>query len=133
MVLVVLSVLIFFFSCSLSPRLTKVPTNEVPASEGNIADTTPPSVVVTFPTNGQILFTNEITITGMASDVGSGVKDVWLSVNGGGFGKVNGTTSWSTNVTVNYGSNTIRVYAVDNSNNVSVTNIVSFVVGLLSH
>jgi hypothetical protein len=43
------------------------------------------------------------------------VKEVWLSVNGGGFGKVNGTTSWSTNVTVNYGSNTIRVYAVDNS------------------
>jgi hypothetical protein len=126
MVLAVLSVLFFFFSCSLSPRLTKVPTNE-----GNIADTTPPSVTITFPTNGQILFTNEITITGTASDEGSGVKEVWLSVNGGGFGLVNGTTSWSTNVTVNYGSNTIRVYAVDNSNNVSVTNSVSFVVRLL--
>jgi ribulose bisphosphate carboxylase small subunit len=124
MVLVVLSVLVFFFSCSLSPRLTKVPTNE-----GSIADTTPPSVTITFPTNGQILFTNEITITGTASDEGSGVKEVWLSVNGGGFGKVNGTTSWSTNVTVNYGNNTIRVYAVDNSGNVSTTNTVSFVVG----
>jgi parallel beta-helix repeat protein len=124
MVLVVLSVLIFFFSCSLSPRLTKVPTNE-----GSIADTTPPSVTITFPTNGQILFTNEITITGTASDEGSGVKEVWLSVNGDAYGKVNGTTSWSTNVTVNYGSNTISVYAVDNSNNVSATNTVSFVVG----
>jgi hypothetical protein len=117
MVLVVLSVLIFFFSCSLSPRLTKVP------------DTTRPSVTITFPTNGQILFTNEVTITGTASDEGSGVKEVWLSVNGGSFGLVNGTTNWSTNVTVNYGSNTIRVYAVDNSNNVSTTNTVSFVVG----
>jgi FAD synthase len=117
MVLVVLSVLVFFFSCSLSPRLTKVP------------DTTPPSVTITFPTNGQILFTNEITITGTASDEGSGVKEVWLSVNGGVFGKVNGTTSWSTNVTVNYGNNTISVYAVDNSNNVSTTNTVSFMVG----
>jgi len=117
MVLVVLSVLIFFFSCSLSPRLTKVP------------DTTPPSVTIAFPTNGQILFTNEITITGTASDEGSGVKEVWLNVNGGSFGKVNGTANWSTNVTVNYGNNTIRVYAVDNSNNVSTTNAVSFVVG----
>jgi hypothetical protein len=133
MVLVVLSVLIFFFSCSLSPRLTKVPTNEVPASKGSIADTTPPSVTITFPTNGQVLYDNNITITGTASDEGSGVKEVWLSVNGGSYGKVNGTTSWSTNVTVNYGNNTISVYAVDNSNNVSVTNSVSFVVRLLSY
>jgi hypothetical protein len=41
------------------------------------------------------------------------VKEVWLKVNNGSFGKVNGTTSWSTNVTVNYGNNTISVYAVD--------------------
>jgi hypothetical protein len=57
------------------------------------------------------------------------VKEVWLSVNGGSFDLVSGTTSWSMNVTVNYGSNTIRVYAVDNSNNVSTTNTISFVVG----
>jgi len=91
MVLVVLSVLIFFFSCSLSPRLTKVPTNE-----GSIADTTPPSVTITFPTNGQVLYDNNITVTGTASDEGS-------------------------------------VYAVDNSNNVSVTNSVSFIVRLFDN
>jgi len=125
MVLVVLSVLVFFFSCSLSPSpsATNEVTNE--GSGGSVADTNKPSVSITTPTNGQVLYDNRITVSGTASDEGSGVKEVWLSVNGGAYGKVNGTTSWSTNVTVNYGNNTIRVYAVDNSNNVSTTNTVS--------
>jgi len=124
-ILAVLAVMFVLFSCSLSPSPSA--TNE--GSGGSVADKTPPSVTITFPTDGQVLYDNNITVSGTASDVGSGVKEVWLSVNGGGYGKVNGTTSWSTNVTVNYGSNTIRVYAVDNSGNVSTTNTVSFVVG----
>jgi len=93
MVLVVLSVLVFFFSCSLSPspKATNEVTNE--GSGGSVADTTPPSVTIAFPTNGQVLYDNNITVNGTASDEGSGVKEVWLSVNGGGYGKVNGTTS----------------------------------------
>jgi len=112
-ILAVLAVMFVLFSCSLSPTLTKVP------------DTTPPSVTITFPRNDQVIYDNRITVSGTASDVGSGVKEVWLSVNGGAYGRVNGTTSWSTNITVNYGNNTIRVYAVDNLGNVSDTNTVS--------
>jgi hypothetical protein len=120
-VLVVLAVVSVLFSCSLSPSPSA--TNE--GSGGSVADTSKPSVSITTPTNGQVIYDNSITVSGTASDVGSGVKEVWLSVNDGSFGLVNGTTSWSTNVKVNYGSNTIRVYAVDNSNNVSTTNTVS--------
>jgi len=90
-----------------------------------VGDTNKPSVSITSPTDGQVLYDNRITVSGTASDVGSGVKEVWLSVNGGAYGRVNGTTSWSTNITVNYGNNTIRVYAVDNLGNVSDTNTVS--------
>jgi hypothetical protein len=130
MVLAVLSVLIFFFSCSLSPTPNQN-TNNSGSSGGSsvVYDTNSPTVVIVAPMNGQVFYDTNVTVSGTASDEGSGVKEVWLSVNGGGFGLVNGTTSWSTNVTVNYGSNTIRVYAVDNSNNVSTTNTVSFVVG----
>ena len=128
MVLVVLSVLVFFFSCSLSPSpsATNEVTNE--GSGGSVADTNKPSVSITTPTNGQVLYDTNVTVSGTASDVGSGVKEVWLSVNGGAYGKVNGTTSWSTNITVDYGNHTINVYAVDYSSNVSETNSVSFVV-----
>jgi hypothetical protein len=120
-VLAVLAVVFVLFSCSLSPSPSV--TNE--GSGGSVADTSKPSVSITTPTNGQVLYDTNVTVSGTASDEGSGVKEVWLSVNGGSYGKVNGTTSWSTNVTVNYGSNTIRVYAVDNSGNVSDTNTVS--------
>jgi parallel beta-helix repeat protein len=121
-VLAVLAVVFVLFSCSLSPSPT--PSE---GSGGSVADTSKPSVSITTPTNGQVLYDNSVTVSGTASDVGSGVKEVWLSVNGGSYGKVNGTISWSTNVTVNYGSNTISVYAVDYSNNVSVTNSINVI------
>ena len=92
-----------------------------------VGDNVRPVVFVVSPTNGQVFYDNTISVSGTASDVGSGVKEVRLSVNGGSFGLVNGTTSWSTNVTINYGNNTISVYAVDVSNNVSVTNSINVI------
>jgi len=121
-VLAVLAVVFVLFSCSLSPS----PEGSSEGSGGSVADTIKPSVSITTPTEGQVLYDTNVTVSGTASDVGSGVKEVWLSVNGGAYSKVNGTTSWSTNITVNYGNNTISVYAVDNSGNVSDTNTVSF-------
>jgi hypothetical protein len=93
-----------------------------------VGDNVRPVVFIISPTDGQVFYDTNVTVSGTASDLGSGVKEVRLSVNGGGYGKVNGTTSWSTNVTVNYGSNTISVYAVDYSNNVSVTNSINVII-----
>ncbi len=128
MLFVVSVSLIYLLNCSLSPRIININTNTSINEDSSYAvDTTPPTVVIVSPTNGQILYDANVTVTGTASDVGSGVKEVWLSLDGGSYGKVNGTTSWNTNLmALSYGTHTISVYAVDNSNNVSTTNSVTF-------
>jgi hypothetical protein len=101
------------------------------SSEGapDMNDTVPPVVTINYPTsNSLIINTTNITVTGSATDNKSGVKEVRLSVDGGPFGLVSGTSTWSTNLLLNYGSHYINVYAVDNSNNVSITNRVDFVI-----
>jgi len=101
------------------------------SSEGapDMNDTVPPVVTITYPTsNSLIINTTNITVTGNATDNKSGVEEVRLSVDDGSFGLVSGTSTWSTNLLLNYGSHYINVYAVDNSNNVSITNRVDFLI-----
>lgn len=93
-------------------------------------DTTPPTVTISFPANGQVILNQtNVTIYGSASDDRSGVKEVWISVNSSPFTVANGTITWSyvTNLSLNT-SNTVRVFAKDVSNNVSSTNQVFFII-----
>jgi hypothetical protein len=117
---------IFVVSCSPSPEPS---TSNGGGSGGSsqVGDTTRPAVVILSPTNGESVYDSTITVSGTASDEGSGVKEVRLSLDNGEFNLVNGTTSWSTNLSISLGSHTISVYAVDNSNNVSVTNSITIV------
>ncbi|MEN2998875.1 MAG: Ig-like domain-containing protein [Brevinematia bacterium] len=89
-------------------------------------DSTRPTVAIVRPANGEIIYSTNITISGTASDDKSGVKGVYVSINGGSFVLASGTTSWSYNVNLSYGLHTARVYAIDNSNNISVTNQITF-------
>ena len=79
-------------------------------------DTTPPNLTITSPANGTTVSTPTITIAGTASDE-SGIANV--TVNGI---LATGTTSWSTEVTLIEGENTITVVATDTvGNNVNKT------------
>lgn len=98
-------------------------TDIIPRKSPN--DNISPSVNVLSPTNFQVFNTNSITVSGSAYD-NVGIKEVWLRLgSSGGFGKVNGTDSWNTNlVGLSEGTNEVYVYAVDNAGNISDTNTV---------
>ena len=98
-------------------------------------DTNSPTVIITSPTNGQILFvsnttTTNITIIGTASD-NKGIKEVYISIDSSSFSLVGTTSTWSTNVTLSTGSHSVKAYAVDTSGNVSTTNSISFRIEIL--
>jgi len=81
-------------------------------------ETTPPTVMITSPSNGTITNTSEITISGNASD-NFQVKIVKVRINYGDWLDANGTTIWSINVTLSFGNNTIETQAIDIFNNPS--------------
>ena len=81
-----------------------------------------PIVNVISPSGTVEFLSNSFQISGTASDA-NGVAGVWVKVNAGSFVKQSGTTNWLTNLSGFYsGTNTIKVYAIDVSNNCSVTN-----------
>ncbi len=88
-------------------------------------DTTPPVLTVGSLTNGQGVG-GTYTLSGTVSDSGSGVSNVYVSLDGGLFGTVSiSSGTWTTNLTVSaYGKHTNYIYAIDNAANVSLTNFV---------
>ncbi|MCX8096316.1 MAG: right-handed parallel beta-helix repeat-containing protein [Spirochaetes bacterium] len=118
-----------YISCTSEPGRDESETGS--SGGGGGVDTTAPTVTIIFPTNNSYT-SNVLTVIGTASDTGSGVREVYLRLsNTGGFGKVSGTTSWTTNlVGLSEGTNTIYVYAVDNSGNTSSTQSVTFIVSI---
>jgi hypothetical protein len=86
-------------------------------------DITPPTVVMSSPTNGQVLTTSPFTVTGTATDPGSptsGVSIVQLRLNGGNWTNATGTTSWTrTGVTLSNCANTIEARSLDKAGNYS--------------
>ena len=94
----------------------------------NFTDITRPSIVITRPVPGAIVTNGSLTVTGTAHD-NVGVANVNYSLNGSGFTTANSTnnwTNWSANVSLNPGTNTVRVFATDAAGNVSPTNGVAF-------
>ncbi|MCX8095870.1 MAG: carbohydrate-binding protein, partial [Spirochaetes bacterium] len=96
----------------------------------NLNDTTPPTVSVSYPASNQMIMNQtNITIYGSASDDRSGVKEVFISINGSPFVLASGTTTWNytTNLSINT-TNLLRVFARDVSNNTSSTNAIPFTI-----
>jgi len=76
-----------------------------------VKDTKLPTLTITQPYNGQNFTTPNITVKGTASDE----SGIWkVTVNGE---VASGTTSWSKDITLSQGSNTITVIAYDDSPN----------------
>jgi len=79
-------------------------------------DTTAPTVAISSPTSGQTFTTANIVVSGTASDPGSpstGVSQVEVRVNSGGWQNATGTASWSRSVTLVSGSNLIEARSRD--------------------
>ncbi|MEK7234702.1 MAG: LamG-like jellyroll fold domain-containing protein [Elusimicrobiota bacterium] len=84
-------------------------------------DTTPPSLSITIPSTGAAYTSksDKITISGTASDAGSGIETIsWSSDHNSGTAA--GTTQWTIKAAqLNQGANTISVTAKDRQGNVS--------------
>jgi hypothetical protein len=85
-------------------------------------DLTAPSLAIGSHTTGQTVTSNTITLSGTATDNGSGSNGVSrVTVNGspasGGTATGNNTANWSRSVTLSSGSNALTVVAIDGAGN----------------
>ncbi|MCZ7382046.1 MAG: PEGA domain-containing protein [Candidatus Methanoperedens sp.] len=87
------------------------------------SDTTPPTISISSPLNGQSSSTNTITVTGTASD-NVALNKVEVKVGTGSWQLASGTTSWSGQVTLYSGSNTISARATDTSGNTNEASVI---------
>ena len=83
-------------------------------------DTTPPTVSIDSPLNGDTFTIPTITVSGNASD-NEGVSRVEVKVGSGDWEDASETASWSKTVTLIHGLNTIYVRAIDDAGNPSET------------
>jgi hypothetical protein len=93
-----------------------------------VPETVKPTVQITAPTSGLHVSNSTFTVTGTASD-NVAVSNVLYQFNNTGWNPAtpaNQWASWTAQVTLVQGSNTIQAYAVDTSGNVSITNTVIF-------
>jgi hypothetical protein len=77
------------------------------------ADQTKPTISITSPSNGATLTTDSITVEGTASDADSGLAKVEVKVGSGSYSGASGTSTWSAQVTLAEGENTITAQATD--------------------
>ncbi|MCC7372260.1 MAG: Ig-like domain-containing protein [Chloroflexi bacterium] len=84
------------------------------------ADDSLPSSTISAPVNGGYVTTTPYSVTGTASDTGSGVQKVEVSTDGGAtWNNATGTTSWTYSwVWAANGSYTVQSRATDNAGNV---------------
>ena len=84
-------------------------------------DTVAPTLTVTALPN--YTNTTSVQISGTAGDA-RGIRAVYIRVNSGSWTAASGTTTWTGSVSLTAGTNTIAVYALDNSGN-TLTNALS--------
>ncbi|NPV02428.1 MAG: hypothetical protein HPY53_13725 [Brevinematales bacterium] len=87
------------------------------------SDSIPPVLTVTSPASASTVSgTSNVTLAGTVSDNLSGVEGVYLKINAGAFAKF-AAGDFSTNlIFANGTTNTLKIYAMDVSNNISATN-----------
>ena len=88
----------------------------------NASDKTKPTVTITYPSNGDTLISKNVTVTGTASDDVS-VKKVEITKDGLNWIPCTGTTSWSSDLVLNMGSNKISAKATDTAGNWDTTDV----------
>jgi hypothetical protein len=86
------------------------------------ADTTLPTITISSPLSGQTFTTPTITVRGSAAD-NVAVSRVEVRVGTGVWQLATGTTSWSGQVTLASGSNTITVRAIDVAGNIGTASV----------
>jgi hypothetical protein len=92
---------------------------------GDVADSTPPTIDITSPANGAAMPSETFTISGTASDPGSGLAKVEVSLDGGAtWNDASGTSSWTFSVTGPLpGAVNIVARATDNAGNTATDSI----------
>jgi murein DD-endopeptidase MepM/ murein hydrolase activator NlpD len=100
--------------------ITKTIVDSCTGDRGGAADEFAPNLTVNTPSDGTSTSTNQITVSGTASDAGRGESGIArVTVNGtlasNGFANGSDTAYWSLAVGLNSGANTITVIASDNS------------------
>jgi len=90
------------------------------ANAGGATDELPPTLAITSHTDGQVVGTAQVTISGTATDAGRGESGISsVTVNGvrasGDAALASDTASWSRPITLNQGANAITVIATDGS------------------
>ncbi len=92
------------------------------ASAAAQADTTSPTVSIVSPGGGAVLSSLSVTVSGTASD-NVGVQTVEISTDGANWTLATGTASWSGQLTLREGTNTIYARATDTSGNTATMNV----------
>lgn len=106
---------------TVSPRILVQSMGHAPNT--NNYDFIPPVVIISSPADQQTVSAN-FTVSGTSTDNKSGVRQVYIRLDGSPYRAIPGSTAnWSTNLSVSTsGIHSISVYAVDYSNNISLTN-----------
>lgn len=82
-------------------------------------DTTAPTITITSPSSSNITInSHSYTVSGTASD-DRNTPDVYLKLNNNGYALLTTATTWSSNLSLVEGQNTVSVYATDSAGNVS--------------
>ena len=93
--------------------------------QANFADIQKPVVTITNLTAGQRVGSAVFVVKGTASDNWL-LSNVWLQLNSRGWFNATGTTNWSASLDLSPGTNSLQVYAADNSGNLSAISSVAF-------
>ena len=101
----------------------------------------PPTIIISYPSEGQELGSSTVTVQGNASD-NAGLAKVEVSLNDGGWQLCEGLGSWNIDIILDEGSNEITARATDSSGNsatdsinitLTIPDMVSPVISIISH
>src|SRR2546427_641997 len=91
----------------------------------DVVDTASPIISITSPTNNTSVNTAIVSLSGLASDSGSGVHIVQVRVDSAPFTDATDTTSWSyTTSALSDGFHTITAQVIDNAENTAITKMI---------
>jgi len=106
-----------------SHGLTNSTGQAISVAPSGIGDKTPPQVLITSPGNASVVTTENVTVTGVATD-NVAIKSVELSTDNKTWTPVSGTIYWSGRVTIESGTNTIYARATDTAGNKKTVRII---------
>ena len=92
--------------------------------ESKVSDNIPPTIFINSPQSGSVVNSNPYSISGKANDSGSGIDKVEVKTQNSSYIKTQGTTSWSINLPLEEGENTITAKAFDKNGNSKTDSII---------